>query len=960
MPTALYRLERIGLVSLLLPILLLPILLLPTPVLSADLTEPGEIFTAPVSAYFGITSARQPKDTSNTYYTIPTPTGDNADDLTQPWFDVSNLNLLAELDSNGLIEYPLVYGPLAGYGQGADGQQQLFQATDFIAGTPWTFSISDGSKTARLNTLPNTSVAFAELLFPTWTYRMNNLQVELLPFAPELAPSGQQQPRALVLVLKVSNTGTTTQPVTLSVPSHLRDARSIDATLPRATLYGSAASPIPANHQGDTRNYVPRFAEVGPAIAGYEAILPLDGLSWSPAAPNVTFSLAPGAQRVLSFGYLVGGGVPELRFTRDWLLQKSVVQWLNATRSSLQSRLGTLSIPGDPYFAELFARYSTVAYTSVLRRGDGGLAMPRGGSWHLLGMLAPQILAKLVPGGDLAYGCGGPDVSYSLYMTTLGSLYATDYYRRTGDAAFFADGGLFEAETRCLMDRLLDSVAPDEPLYPADYIWDGPARGDFHSGSQVLVWYVLRGAARIADEVWKDPTTASTWYAAADALKEALLRKNIVTGAFGLQLVEGSVRSGAQTTEVMSHDGEEVGLVLADYYGFLPPEDSRLTQHHKAAFTSQNYLFNAAVQGLHWDANGFMCSVTAPGWLPLLAGAATEAEQQAALKQWRRMTDVDGSVWWWPYDYQEERVQDVRRRLNYCENTTPIDTPKVDYATSVFNLLMINNLLGLKADVPAARLSFRPVLPWTDVSWTNARLGNAALDVAYLDNGSSITARLTNRNSTAYEAEVEVVVPTGKVLSGLLPSGYRYGRESYRKVEASLQPGASLTVTVAYQEGAESACVQNAWQESLDAHNSNPSGSWEADAQADLDKNGIPEGYEWRLLAEARCAQAGVETAFQANWRQCEALGWGTWWATLCAEYATVSTGLAQVVNQWHPSPLPLVPYKSGSQEPLSASGDFDRDLRSNLKEFTDVGGTRASHKRYGDTASTRKRQSAR
>ncbi|MFM7201339.1 MAG: hypothetical protein ACKO6N_11155 [Myxococcota bacterium] len=565
-----------------------------------------------------------------------------------------------------------------------------------------------------------------------------------------------------------------------------------------------------------------------------------------------------------------------------------------------------------------------------------------------------------MPGGDLAYGCGGPDVSYSLYMTTLGSIYATDYYLRTGDTSFFADGGLYEAETRCLIDRLLDSMDSEEPLFPADYIWDGPARGDFHSGSQVLVWYVLKGAARLAEEVWLDTLSAQRWSAAADALKEALLRRSVVTGAFGLQLAEGSLRSGAVTSEVLSHDGEEIGLVLADYYGFLPQEDARLTQHHKSAFTGVNYLYNNAVKGLHWDANGFLCSVTAPGWLPLLAGASNETEQLAALKQWRQMTDVDGSVWWWPYDYQEDRVQDVRRRLNYCEGAVPIDTPKVDYATSVFNVLMINNLLGVKADVPARKLSFRPALPWSQVSWSNARLGNASLDVEYLDNGSSITARLTNRNSVAYDAEVEVVMPTGKILSGKLPTGYRFGRESLRSSQVALQPGATLTLTAAYVEGAESACVQNVWQESLDAHNSNPEGSWEADALADLDRNGIPEGYEWRLLTEARCAQANVESAFQANWEQCNTLGWGTWWATLCAEYATVSSGLAQVVNQWHPTPLSLVPYKVGSQEPLSASGDYDRDARSNLKEFNTLGGSQVSHKRYGDTASTRARASAR
>ncbi|MFM7201340.1 MAG: hypothetical protein ACKO6N_11160 [Myxococcota bacterium] len=266
-------------------LLLLLTLLLPHPAIAAELTSVGDIFTATESSYFGITSTRQSKDTTNSYYTVPNSTGTNTDDLTQPWFDVSNMNLIAEFDANGLLEYPFVYGPLAGYGQGADGQQQLFQATDFIAGTPWTFSIGDGSRTAWLNTLPNTSVGFAEQLFPKWTSRMNNLQVELVSFSPEQAPTGQQQPRAVILVLKVSNVGSSVQNVTLSTP-------------PSSAMPAPSTRPCHGPHC--TEPQPPPFQQTITAIPGImHPVLQKWGLSSPDTRPSYRWMDSPGALQPL-------------------------------------------------------------------------------------------------------------------------------------------------------------------------------------------------------------------------------------------------------------------------------------------------------------------------------------------------------------------------------------------------------------------------------------------------------------------------------------------------------------------------------------------------------------------------------------------------------------------------------------------------------------------------------------
>jgi hypothetical protein len=139
------------------------------------------------------------------------------------------------------------------------------------------------------------------------------------------------------------------------------------------------------------------------------------------------------------------------------------------------------------------------------------------------------------------------------------------------------------------------------------------------------------------------------------------------------------------------------------------------------------------------------------------------------------------------------------------------------------------------------------------------------------------------------------------------------------------------------------------------AHDTNPNGSFAQDGAADLDGNGIPEAYEWRLLAEARCANAAVEAAWQANKALGASLGWGDWWAAICADYATVSTALANVVNQWCTPKLAFVPFRAAALETLSARRDFDGDGRTNEAEFVAVGSTAATPAAYGHAAVTKK-----
>ena len=904
-----------------------------------------------VSPYFGITASREAKDAAFTYYRVPAPTGDNADDLVQPWFDVGNNDLLVELDANGLMEYPIVCGALAGFATGTGVGPSPYGDRDFLAGRPWSFSIADGVHAATsLPTLPGTSVELVDGHWFRWTYATSGLTVEVLPFAPEAAGAAAN-PRGLVVLVRVTNRGASPFAGTLELPAGVRDADHLDATATPASIYGPAPAPIAGNHHGDTRNYVPRFAEVGPAVAGYDAAAALGDTTFVPGTTSVALSLAPGASAVSTVGLIVGGGVAELLHTRDVLRSKSPLAWINATEAARAARVGSLSIPAAPYVAELFGRHVAVAQDAYLRTGTGRMTSPHSGSWLLMSRVAPEFLAATIPGGDLGLSCPMTAAGYSLYGSTFTSVVAGLCWRATGDPTLFADRAAFETQTHCLLDALDAVKHSGVALYPSVRIWDGPSRGDYHTGSNILAWYAYRSAARFASELWGDASSAQTWAAKADATKAAIESRCVVAGRFGPQYAEGTFASGRVDAEVLCHDGEEVAVATSPLLGFTAADDPLVTNHGAAALTDQNVFYNAALDGMYWTTGA---PITSPGVIVGLSGAAGPSGVRRAIDRWRRLTDVDGSVYWWHYDNPGNDPTRIRRRYNVSTGGGIIDTAKCDYATSNFAALLVHDVIGLDADVPARTASFRPAPPWPAFHWTKARAGNAFFDLDYADDGATVTATLVNRNSVAYDVEVEVVVPAGKVAWGTVATSWRYGRDA-RRASGPVAPGDSLSASIPYSDPVEAAGVAAAWNASVVAHDSNPSGSFANDGAADLDGNGLPEAYEWRLLAEARVADPAVEAAWQANQALGASLGWGDWWGTICADYATVSSALADVVNQWCVPKLAFVPFRAAGLETLAARRDFDGDGRTNEAEFVAVGATAATPPAYGHAAVTKR-----
>jgi hypothetical protein len=215
--------------------------------------------------------------------------------------------------------------------------------------------------------------------------------------------------------------------------------------------------------------------------------------------------------------------------------------------------------------------------------------------------------------------------------------------------------------------------------------------------------------------------------------------------------------------------------------------------------TAFNPLYLKALNSMMWtDTSGSPFGSTFPAWLVTIAGATTNEALLSGFNIFKTMTDVDGSPWWWPYDVTQSNPAVVNRRKCIFNATGAFcDVAKVPYATSVFNTLLINNILGLSADIPQKKVSFRPFSPWKEFGWKKGRIGNAFFDIKYTDNGSSITAEITNRNTNVYTGTIGITAPVNKTIVNNTTGKIRYGRD-YVEFVKQLIPNQTETITIQY------------------------------------------------------------------------------------------------------------------------------------------------------------------
>ncbi len=741
------------------------------------------------SEFFGIGADGRPRH-GTSYYGADTPY------LT---FDVSNNQILCSITASGLLENACVLADLAPAGLDNRQLPGIYVYKELIGSSAWPLAIRRrGAAPVRLHEIPGVTVDLLGDLFPAFTCRHDRARIRFVAFAPTTRESPSTAPRAVLVVLQIENEG--------------------DRTLEAAIL---GPPDVPAL----------RDVDIGSGSVHQEAVTCLDGGEGDSAGPAIDVALDPGREATLCLAFVLGHDAEELHRTGRVLRERTALEWLNETWESRAERLGRLAIPDAPFSREALVRFEELCRQSVLRLADGKFGAGFWGSnfvgasawesrciWNKdnfhamlpMSMLEPRLCADAIlfflrwglPTGPYGRGVGRfgdpRRVTHSLTNALSSLVLAGAYYQMTGDTGFFQSHPEILDGARDILEDVVQSRQGEPFLFPSMYISDGDSRGDYHTGSNLLVWHSFHNMARIAREAYGEADLAAEWCESAARVKDEILNRCVGESSLGRRLFEGANADG---TLIACHDGEETDTTLMPFYGFCEPDDPALLNHARLGVSPENPYYAPGVDGIWWENT----AATFPGWMTALASASNEDGLHNRLGQIRRLTDHDGSIWWWPYPYGCSDPTEVRRRDPYYtwegrHGREELGVGKCGWAAGVYLCLFIHTILGLRVDVPARRVSLRPFCPWPEFTWERCRLGSAVFDVAYARRDGRLIGRLTNHNDSSFEALIELMAPDGAAVTECTIDGLagedvdrseRYGRPAVRAVR-SIAPGDSV------------------------------------------------------------------------------------------------------------------------------------------------------------------------
>jgi hypothetical protein len=393
-------------------------------------------------------------------------------------------------------------------------------------------------------------------------------------------------------------------------------------------------------------------------------------------------------------------------------------------------------------------------------------------------------------------------INHSISLTVSSLMLAGIYYDQTGDAKFFLDRTGLRSDWEKRLEALEASRKfPGIELYPTRHISDGPVEGDFHTGSNIAVWYAIKSFSRLLAEVYKDPVAAKLYAERADQMKADILKKTVINGKFGPQFVEGVNHDGSVPS--MTSDGEESEISLIPFYGFLSSDDPLYRASMRFAMSPENKQYTPATHSINW---GSTVPSTAPGYNKGLCIGGELRGEHGPLTEIRRVTDADGSVWWWPVNFRKEGADVAAGKAEEKEHADggtiqPKRGPgKAGWFSGVYSTLFRSRFAGVDFDAPTRTLTWKPLPSLGDFEWQDLRFGNERFGLKLALTGKDPHATVTNPNGSPITVRLRLPAGEGTKLlvdgKAISSSPQSYFGETGLAAELTVPAGGRVTISL--------------------------------------------------------------------------------------------------------------------------------------------------------------------
>ena len=564
--------------------------------------------------------------------------------------------------------------------------------------------------------------------------------IKLVTYAP-VSPDGEERIRGAVYGLYLENTSMAKLTGTIHLPKLMTGNRKDLKPMDNGTLSWATLDP-------------------------YDYDLALGDTEKSKSV--ISFDLQPG-QNIWVPAVFYNLGDPAL----EEINKLGTLTCLNNTIQYFRNMLGQIKTPDDPFLADFFERQVMASFGAISMSASGKIAGSNWGSYCATRqiwmkdfyytslpfmMLDKKFAQKIIlwfnefgvrPKGTIKEGGVNHSVGISMASIMLAGL----FYENSGDKQFFLQNPQLKKNWDKILKELISSRKdPDIWLFPSKYISDGYIIPDYHTGSNVCAWYALRSYARFLKEIYNEPIEASGFEEDAGKVHAAIMERCTINGPYGKQFIEATYKDGREAP--MESDGEESDITLMPLYGFLSWDDPIYLNYMKFSVSEHNTIYRPQIHAISW----YDTPSTAPGYMKGVCAGTEKSSlfgEHGYLTEVRRVTDADGSIWWWVYGWGEKGVNPLYGQV---VRGHPGGFGKAGWFSGIYASVFIARQLGITYENSNNLLIFKPLMPTSGFIWKNLSYAGKVFSVDYQFDSKSIKVNLKSGNPEITRTDICLIV----------------------------------------------------------------------------------------------------------------------------------------------------------------------------------------------------------